>query len=139
MSRPPHPPHTGTSLHFIFPQWPNSLGWVGRADGQMIVSADASLDMASLGTGGFELVLSGAGEKGQGKILGSREFARYYCQKHKPSDVRQSVAVNRVVAKYALHPCLVLSVLVFLVGPRLCIWLFYPSKMLRIVANILCS
>ena len=43
------------------------------------------------------------GGDGQGaKILGTREFARYYRQKQRPVDARQSVTVNTVLAKWVL-------------------------------------
>ncbi len=48
--------------------------------------------------GGFELMLPGADGQGA-KILGTREFARYYRQKQRPVDTRQSVTVNTVLAK----------------------------------------
>ena len=49
---------------------------------------------------GYELEVSGDAEAGTGsKVLGSREFARYYKQHHKPADMRKSVQVNQVVAK----------------------------------------
>ncbi|KAK9828841.1 hypothetical protein WJX72_002352 [[Myrmecia] bisecta] len=71
------------------------------AGGKELVVVDNAAEAALLGTGGFELVLPGA-EPGQGKILGSREFARYYRQRHRPAETRQSVAINKVLSKYRL-------------------------------------
>uniref|UniRef100_A0A7S0UW75 ZN622/Rei1/Reh1 zinc finger C2H2-type domain-containing protein n=1 Tax=Polytomella parva TaxID=51329 RepID=A0A7S0UW75_9CHLO len=55
---------------------------------------------ANLGRGnGYELSV-GADESGQGgKILGCREFARYYRQHHRPQEIRASVLVNRIYAQ----------------------------------------
>ena len=48
----------------------------------------------------YELEVTGDSEAGtSGKVLGSREFARYYKQHHKPTDTRKSVLVNQVVAQ----------------------------------------
>ncbi len=59
---------------------------------------DDAPEAATLGTGGYELILPGA-EPGQVRILGSREFARYYRQRQRPSESRQSVAINKVLSK----------------------------------------
>lgn len=46
---------------------------------------------------GYELAIP---SKGTVKILGSREFARYYKQKHRTGDIRASKAAALVVSKY---------------------------------------
>ena len=66
--------------------------------------ADRQLAVTETGEGadslGYELEVVGDPETGtSGKVLGSREFARYYKQHHKPADTRTSVQVNSVVAK----------------------------------------
>ena len=66
--------------------------------------ADKQLAVTETGEGadsiGYELEVVGDAEAGtSGKVLGSREFARYYKQHHKPADMRTSVQVNTVVAK----------------------------------------
>ena len=66
--------------------------------------ADSQLAVSVTGEGadslGYELEVLGDSETGSsGKILGSREFARYYKQHHKPADSRKSVLVNKVVAQ----------------------------------------
>jgi pre-60S factor REI1 len=55
-------------------------------------------DDAAAAGGGYELALPG--NKGGVKVLGSREFARYYRQKHRAGDNRGSTAAARVVAQY---------------------------------------
>ncbi|KAL0053774.1 hypothetical protein WJX82_010594 [Trebouxia sp. C0006] len=67
--------------------------------------ADKQLAVSETGEGadslGYELEVIGDAEAGtSGKVLGSREFARYYKQHHKPADMRTSVQVNTVIAKY---------------------------------------
>ena len=47
--------------------------------------ADSSEPATSGATGGYELAVAGSeGGGGAGKILGSRDFARYYKQNHRP-------------------------------------------------------
>ena len=53
---------------------------------------------AAEATGGYELAL--ATGRGGVKMLGSREFARYYKQRHKGGDHRESTVASRVVAQY---------------------------------------
>ncbi|KAL3137679.1 hypothetical protein ABBQ38_004953 [Trebouxia sp. C0009 RCD-2024] len=66
-------------------------------DKQLAVS-ETGESAASLG---YELEVAGDAEAGSSsKVLGSREFARYYKQHHKPADTRTSVVINTVVAKY---------------------------------------
>lgn len=67
--------------------------------------ADKQLAVSETGEGadslGYELEVIGDAEAGtNGKVLGSREFGRYYKQHHKPADMRTSVQVNTVIAKY---------------------------------------
>lgn len=53
------------------------------------------------GAGGYELIISGT-EGGGGKIIGNREFARYYKQRHKGTDGRASaIAAKRMRAQYS--------------------------------------
>lgn len=63
----------------------------------------SSLNLGSGSAAGWELaVAGGAAGSGaaRGKTLGSRELAKYYRQRPKPLDSRQSVAVNSIVAQY---------------------------------------
>ncbi|KAK9821205.1 hypothetical protein WJX74_010152 [Apatococcus lobatus] len=50
-------------------------------------------------TNGYELAIP-ADEGTKGKVLGSREFARFYRQRPRLDDTRHSVAVNKVLARY---------------------------------------
>jgi pre-60S factor REI1 len=75
--------------------------------GRQLALATSGLGALNLGASsaqGFELTVAGAGDgissTAAGKTLGSRELARYYKQRPKPQDTRQSVAVNTVVAQY---------------------------------------
>lgn len=56
-------------------------------------------DVSQSAAGNFELVLPGEGSAAP-KVLGSREFAKYYRQKPKPLDSRKSVETGRLVAQY---------------------------------------
>ena len=62
----------------------------------LALSTDAVQDSACAG---YELVLQ-SGQLQDSKILGSREFAKYYRQNPKPSDSRRSVQIGTVVAQY---------------------------------------
>ena len=69
-----------------------------------MVTADKQLAVTETGEGaeslGYELEVAGDADAGSNsKVLGSREFARYYKQHHKPADTRTSVIINTVVAK----------------------------------------
>lgn len=67
----------------------------------LATSALGNLGLDSSSSLGWELKLANgsAGTAGS-KALGSRELAKYYRQRPKPSDDRQSVAVNSIVAQY---------------------------------------
>jgi hypothetical protein len=43
--------------------------------------------------------VGGDGDGGGGRVLGHRQFARYYRQKYRAGDPRNSVAINRVLAQ----------------------------------------
>lgn len=75
---------------------------------QNAAAAGKQLAVTETGEGaeslGYELEV--AADAGSGsKVLGSREFARYYKQHHKPADTRTSVVINTVVAKYDISSC----------------------------------
>lgn len=48
--------------------------------------------------GGYELVLPDEGTRG--KVLGSRDLAVYYRQRHRPADGRTSTSATALVAAY---------------------------------------
>eukprot|EP00197_Chlamydomonas_leiostraca_P015281 CAMPEP_0202858630 /NCGR_PEP_ID=MMETSP1391-20130828/1075_1 /ASSEMBLY_ACC=CAM_ASM_000867 /TAXON_ID=1034604 /ORGANISM="Chlamydomonas leiostraca, Strain SAG 11-49" /LENGTH=497 /DNA_ID=CAMNT_0049537563 /DNA_START=94 /DNA_END=1587 /DNA_ORIENTATION=+ len=54
---------------------------------------------AALVTAASELMIPGGSGQGA-KVLGSRAFARYYRQRHRPVDERQIVVVNTLHARY---------------------------------------
>jgi len=69
---------------------------------ELIASGNKDVPAAELVSGGYELYLpssSGQGHGG-GKIIGSRDLARYYRQNPRPVDERRSVQVNTMLAKY---------------------------------------
>ena len=51
-------------------------------------------------TNGYELFLPSKNGQSSQKVLGSRNLAKYYKQSHRPAEQRQSVLVNRIVARY---------------------------------------
>lgn len=66
-----------------------------------LVSVDSLKSSVSLASGGHELVIKGSGdEAGTVKRIGSRDMARYFRQRPAPSDNRNGVVVNALVARY---------------------------------------
>ncbi|GLC35863.1 hypothetical protein PLESTM_000376600 [Pleodorina starrii] len=74
------------------------------ADGSSgaVVLAGAVSGSSAAAVAGYELVVGGGGEDGLsgGKVLGHRDFARLYRQRHRPEDDRRSVLVNTMLARY---------------------------------------
>ena len=68
--------------------------------GKELAVADGEDPDAQLRTGGFELAVGGGGSSG--RVLGSRQLARYYRQSYRPSDSRRSVAIASVLAQCAI-------------------------------------
>lgn len=67
----------------------------------LATSALGNLGLDSASSSGWELTVANGGPGTTGaKALGSRELAKYYRQRPKPADDRQSVAVNSIVAQY---------------------------------------
>eukprot|EP01026_Neomeris_dumetosa_P025309 TRINITY_DN2082_c0_g1_i6.p3 TRINITY_DN2082_c0_g1~~TRINITY_DN2082_c0_g1_i6.p3 ORF type:complete len:319 (-),score=77.63 TRINITY_DN2082_c0_g1_i6:522-1478(-) len=76
-----------------FYEWEDEQEGVGN---QLILTDDQT---SQIGASGYELVVPN--ESGNGvKILGSREFARYYKQRPKLEDSRKSIVVGSIVAQY---------------------------------------
>jgi pre-60S factor REI1 len=73
-----------------------------EARGLALSTAMNGLNLGSSSAAGWELAVpAGDGSAAAaGKVLGSREMAKYYRQKPKPLDMRRSVAANLVVAQY---------------------------------------
>ncbi|CAM6127896.1 unnamed protein product [Calypogeia fissa] len=72
------------------------------SDGTQLVKVDNPEDApVSLVNGGLELVVRSDSADGKvSKTIGSRELFRYYKQRPRPSEQRDGIAVNAVVAKY---------------------------------------
>ena len=71
----------------------------GAGDGDVNMTvALVNVGEAAEAGGGYELAVPTA--RGGVKILGSREFARYYKQKHRGGDQRESAVAAAVVAQY---------------------------------------
>lgn len=73
---------------------------IESADSSGLALATSGVGNLDLGSGSTGWQLAVAGGAAGGKILGSRELAKYYRQRPKPFDSRQSVAVNSIVAQY---------------------------------------
>lgn len=71
------------------------------SDGTQLVKVDNVDDApVSLVNGGLELVVRSDSADGKAsKTIGSRELFRYYKQRPPPSDQRDGIAVNAVIAK----------------------------------------
>lgn len=68
----------------------------GAEGKELVVGSNAPAD--AMVAGGYELVVPN--EDGGAKILGTREFARYYKQRGRVEDTRDSVQVNMMLARY---------------------------------------
>lgn len=70
-----------------------------KEEGSEMVLTDSAPVLLS--SGGTELIVRHDTEKKRSlKIIGSREFARYYKQRPPPSDKRDGILVNSLVARY---------------------------------------
>lgn len=73
------------------------------------------MQLATTGSSGqpaqddYELAVRDA-NTGSTKLLGHRDFARYYRQRPHTSDARASVAANAIVARYGQLSCLTRTV-----------------------------
>lgn len=81
------------------------------AGGELALSGASETELPTA-LGDYELVVGG---ENSGRVLGHRQFARYYRQKYRAGDPRQSVAINRVLAQCALafsrgSPCTALCI-----------------------------
>ena len=80
----------------------DSGSW-GAEDGITDLALADHLDAStSEATGGFELAVAEADGKGS-KILGSRDFARYYKQNHKPETRGRSTRLATLQQRYSSH------------------------------------
>lgn len=62
----------------------------------LVVSEDAAL----LAGTGYELAIPTSQDSNAVKLIGSREFSRYYRQRHRNMDMRASAMAARVISKY---------------------------------------
>lgn len=69
-----------------------------HAEDLHMVAADA--EPADASSSGYEIAVPGESE-GSVKLLGSRQFARFYRQRHRPSDDRAGIVANVSAAKCA--------------------------------------
>ncbi|KAK9831427.1 hypothetical protein WJX81_003930 [Elliptochloris bilobata] len=84
-----------------FYRWPDDEEALDAPNGKELAMADGEEAGSRLRTGGYELAVGGGGSSsGGGKVLGSRQLARYYRQSYRPADARRSVAVASVLAQY---------------------------------------
>lgn len=75
--------------------------YLPEEDAQLISVGEPIAVPVSLSSGGSELVIRhDLGKQQCAKIVGSREFLRYYRQRPRPSDRRDGVLVNALVARY---------------------------------------
>lgn len=93
---------SGTAARWVFCACVAAVAQEGnlRCTGTELAVADGEDTDAQLRTGGYELAVGGGG--GSGRVLGSRQLARYYRQSYRPSDSRRSVAVASVLAQCAI-------------------------------------
>lgn len=63
-----------------------------------LVSATGSEPGLALSETGTELIITDSSGESS-KVIGSREFARYYKQRHRPNERREVVLVNQVVGR----------------------------------------
>ncbi|KAG6548837.1 hypothetical protein Mapa_009599 [Marchantia paleacea] len=78
-----------------------SSSYVGPDGKQLVKIEDGDDAPAVLISGGLELMLKGDDAEGKAtRTIGSRELFRYYKQKPKPSDQRDGMVVNAVIARY---------------------------------------
>lgn len=67
----------------------------------LAIVAGGSEDPGTSGAVAGELVLPAPADGARGaRILGSRDLARYYKQRHRPEDERRIVLVNTMLARY---------------------------------------
>lgn len=67
---------------------------------QILAVHDGAKPLVSLASGGHELVIKSGDEDGSMKRVGSRDMARYFRQRPAPTDNRNGVMVNALVARY---------------------------------------
>ena len=81
------------------------LAWLPAEHGVAgLALADGTEASTSAAAGGYELALADSeGGGGGGKILGSRDFARYYRQNHKPQSRNKQTHLAALQQRQVLH------------------------------------
>ncbi|KAG0584255.1 hypothetical protein KC19_3G196900 [Ceratodon purpureus] len=67
---------------------------------QVLALHDGANPLVSLASGGHELVIKSGDDEGSVKRIGSRDMARYFRQRPAPTDNRNGMMVNALVARY---------------------------------------
>ncbi|KAG0583796.1 hypothetical protein KC19_3G163700 [Ceratodon purpureus] len=67
---------------------------------QVLALHDGANSLVSLASGGHELVIKSGDDEGLVKRIGSRDMARYFRQRPAPTDNRNGMMVNALVARY---------------------------------------
>ena len=67
---------------------------------QALTLHDGAKPLVSLASGGHELVITSGEEDGSAKRIGSRDMARYFRQRPAPTDNRNGMMQNALVARY---------------------------------------
>ncbi|KAG0623291.1 hypothetical protein M758_3G163200 [Ceratodon purpureus] len=67
---------------------------------QVLALHDGANSLVSLASGGHELVIKSGDDEGSVKRIGSRDMARYFRQRPAPTDNRNGMMVNALVARY---------------------------------------
>ena len=67
---------------------------------QVLALHDGANPLVSLASGGHELVIKSGDDEGSVKRIGSRDMARYFKQRPAPTDNRNGMMVNALVARY---------------------------------------
>lgn len=70
-------------------------------DGKQLIAVDDEADSIELGSAGAELVIKSKTDSGvSAKILGSREFLRYYKQKPRPAPANDMAITMALAARF---------------------------------------
>lgn len=77
-----------------------SRSYKAAESSQELALHDEAKPLVSLASGGHELVIKSGDEEGTMKRIGSRDMARYFRQRPAPTDNRNGVMVNALVARY---------------------------------------
>lgn len=78
-------------------------------DGKQLVVADDTQNRIEFGTGGSELIITQNSKEGSStRVLGSREFLRYYRQKPRPMPANDIALSAALASRFGSYPFLAL-------------------------------